>query len=108
MDKVPMTKQGFESLEKELKKLVSEERPNVIAAISEARAHGDLSENAEYHAAKERQSFVEGRIQELQGVISAAQISDPSTFDGDVVKFGARVKIVEEETDAETAYQIVG
>jgi transcription elongation factor GreA len=108
MDKVPMTKAGHEALEKELRRLVSEERPNVIAAISEARAHGDLSENAEYHAAKERQSFIEGRIQELQGVISAAQIIDPSSFDGETVKFGARVLIVDEETEAEIAYQIVG
>ncbi|HTK84012.1 MAG TPA: transcription elongation factor GreA [Patescibacteria group bacterium] len=108
MDKVPMTKAGHEALEKELRRLVSEERPSVIAAIAEARAHGDLSENAEYHAAKERQSFIEGRIQELQGVISAAQIIDPSSFDGDTVKFGARVLIVDEETDAEIKYQIVG
>lgn len=108
MDKVPMTKAGHEALEKELKRLVSQERPSVIAAIAEARAHGDLSENAEYHAAKERQSFIEGRIQELQGVISAAQIIDPSSFDGETVKFGARVLIVDEETEAEIAYQIVG
>jgi len=108
VDKVPMTKGGFETLEKELKKLKSEERPAVIEAISTARAHGDLSENAEYHAAKERQSFIEGRIQELSGVISAAQIIDSSGFDGKTVKFGAKVKIVDENTDAETAYHIVG
>jgi transcription elongation factor GreA len=108
MDKIPMTKAGFAALEKELKKLTSEERPAVIEAIAEARAHGDLSENAEYHAARERQSFIEGRIQELTGVIAAAQIIDPSTFSGDTVKFGAHVLIVDEDTDVETRYQIVG
>jgi transcription elongation factor GreA len=108
VDKVPMTKGGFDALEKELKKLKSEERPAVIEAIAVARAHGDLSENAEYHAAKERQSFIEGRIKELQAVISAAQIIDPASLNGDTVKFGARVTIVDEETDAETSYQIVG
>jgi transcription elongation factor GreA len=108
MDKVPMTKQGHEALEKELKNLKSVERPAVIEAIAVAREHGDLKENAEYHAARERQSFVEGRIQELEGVISAAQIIDPSGFNGDIVKFGARVVIVDEDTDAETTYQIVG
>jgi transcription elongation factor GreA len=108
MDKVPMTKQGFEALEIELKKLKSEERPAVIQAIAEARAHGDLSENAEYSAARERQSFIEGRIKELEGVISAAQIIDPATLKGDTIKFGAKVTLVDEETDAEVKYQIVG
>lgn len=103
-----MTTAGFAALEKELKKLMSEERPAVIEAIAEARAHGDLSENAEYHAARERQSFIEGRIQELTGVISAAHIIDPSTLSGDTVKFGARVLIVDEDTEVEMTYQIVG
>ena len=108
MDKVPMTQTGFDTLETELKKLKSVERPAIIEAIAEARAHGDLSENAEYHAARERQSFVEGRIQELEAVISAAQIIDYTAFDGDMVKFGATVQIADEETDAEMTYQIVG
>lgn len=108
MDKVPMTREGFDSLEKELKKLKSEERPAVIEAIAEARAHGDLSENAEYHAAREKQSFIEGRIKELEGVISAAQIIDPSSMSGDTVKFGAHVVIVDEDTDVEVRYQLVG
>lgn len=108
MDKVPMTKGGLEALEIELKKLKSEERPAVIQAIAEARAHGDLSENAEYSAARERQSFIEGRIKELEGVISAAQIIDPATLAGDTIKFGAKVVIVDENTDVELRYQIVG
>jgi transcription elongation factor GreA len=108
MDKVPMTRKGHEALEVELKRLKSEERPAVIEAIAVARAHGDLSENAEYSAARERQSFIEGRIQELESVISHAQIIDPTAFSGNVVKFGAKVKIVDEETDAEVAYQLVG
>jgi transcription elongation factor GreA len=108
MDKIPMTKGGADALENELKKLKSIERPAVIEAIAEARAHGDLSENAEYHAARERQSFIEGRIQELEAVISAVQIIDFTAFNGDSVKFGATVLIVDEETDAEMTYQIVG
>ena len=108
MDKIPMTKEGFEALEKELKKLKSEDRPAVIEAIATAREHGDLSENAEYHAAREQQSFIEGRIQELEAVISAVQIIDPATLGGDTVKFGAKVVIVDEETDIEVSYQIVG
>jgi transcription elongation factor GreA len=108
MDKVPMTRKGFEALEAELKRLKSEERPAVIEAIAVARAHGDLSENAEYSAARERQSFIEGRIMELEGVISHAQIIDPTAFTGDVVKFGAQVKIVDEDTDVEVSYQLVG
>lgn len=103
-----MTKQGFETLEAELKKLKSVERPAIIEAIAEARAHGDLSENAEYHSAREKQSFLEGRIKELEGVISNAQIIDPATLSGDTVKFGARVLIVDEHTDIEVVYQIVG
>ena len=108
MDKIPMTKEGCEALEKELKTLKSEARPNVIQAIATAREHGDLSENAEYHAAREQQSFIEGRIQELEAVISKAQIIDPSTLSGNTVKFGARVVLVDEETEAEVRYQIVG
>jgi len=108
MDKIPMTREGADALENELKKLKSVERPNVIQAISEARAHGDLSENAEYSAAKERQSFIEGRIQELEAVISAIQIIDPSSLSGTTVKFGARVVVYDEDTEIELSYQIVG
>lgn len=103
-----MTQGGLEALEKELKKLKSEERPAVIQAIAEARAHGDLSENAEYSAARERQSFIEGRIKELESVISSAQVIDPASLSGDTVKFGAKVVIVDENTDIEVRYQIVG
>jgi len=103
-----MTRGGLESLEAELRNLKSVERPAVIEAIATAREHGDLKENAEYHAARERQSFVEGRIQELESVISAVQIIDFSAFDGTTVKFGARVLIVDEDTEAEVTYQIVG
>lgn len=108
MDKVPMTKAGHAALEAELKNLKSVERPAVIEAISVARDHGDLSENAEYHAARERQSFIEGRIQELEAVMPAAQVIDFMEFSGDAVKFGATVTIVDEETDKEVTYQIVG
>lgn len=108
MDKIPMTSEGFLVLEAELKNLKSVERPAVIAAIAEARAHGDLSENAEYHAARERQSFIEGRIKELDAVISLAQIIDPKTLSGDVVKFGATVILADEDTDEELKFQIVG
>jgi transcription elongation factor GreA len=108
MDKVPMTKAGAVALEKELQKLKSVDRPNVIEAIAEARAHGDLSENAEYHAAREQQSFIEGRIQELEAVISALEIIDTGSMSGNMVKFGAKVLIVDEDTDAEMSYQIVG
>ena len=108
MDKIPMTVKGFETLEAELKDLKSVQRPTVIQAIAEAREHGDLSENAEYHAAREQQSFIEGRIKELEAVISRANVIDPSTMSGDSVKFGATVKVVDEDTDAESTYQIVG
>lgn len=108
MDKIPMTAAGAKALEVELKKLKSEDRPAVIAAIAEARAHGDLSENAEYHAARERQSFIEGRIKELEAVISAIQIIDPATLSGDTVKFGARVLLIDEDTEEEVTWQIVG
>jgi len=108
MEKIPMTRAGVEALEAELRKLKSQDRPAVIQDIAEARAHGDLSENAEYNAARERQSFIEGRIQELEAVISSAQIIDPASFSGDVVKFGARVLIVDADTEIEVSYQIVG
>jgi transcription elongation factor GreA len=108
MDTIPVTKQGFERLETELEDLIRVQRPEVIAAIAEAREHGDLSENAEYHAAREQQSFIEGRIQELEAVTGRAQIIDPATLSGDKVVFGATVTIVNEETDEESTYQIVG
>ncbi len=108
MDKFPLTKEGFTALEQELKNLKGVERPNIIAAIAEARSHGDLSENAEYSAAKEKQSFIEGRIQELKAVISRAQVIDPSLNKGDIVRFGAVVLVVDEDTDKESKYQIVG
>ena len=108
MDKFPLSKEGFTALEQELKNLKGVERPNIIAAIAEARSHGDLSENAEYSAAKEKQSFIEGRIQELEAVISRAQVIDPSLNKGDIVRFGAVVLVVDEDTDKESKYQIVG
>ncbi len=107
-DKVPMTADGYDRLQDELKHLKSIERPAIIVAIAEAREHGDLSENAEYHAARERQSFIEGRVAELEDKISRAQIIDPSKLSGDTVKFGATVTVVDEDTDEETTYQIVG
>lgn len=108
MQKFPMTAPGLQRLEDELRQLKSKERPAVIRAIAEARAHGDLSENAEYHAARERQSFIEGRIDELEMIVSAAEVIDPSTLTGEHVKFGAHVRLVDEETDKEATYQIVG
>lgn len=108
MDKVPMTKAGHERLKAELKNLKETARPAVIKAIAEAREHGDLSENAEYHAARERQSFIEGRIQELEGLVGRADVIDPSKMSGTTVKFGATVEIVDEDTDEEKSYQIVG
>jgi transcription elongation factor GreA len=108
MEKIPMTAQGFEALETEIKHLKSVERPAVIRAISEARAHGDLSENAEYHSAKERQSFIEGRVMELEDKLSRAQVIDVSKLSGKVVKFGATVTVVDEDTDQKAKYQIVG
>jgi len=103
-----MTAPGLQRLEDELRQLKSEERPAIIRAIAEARSHGDLSENAEYHAARERQSFIEGRIAELEEIVSSAEVIDPSTLSGDHVKFGAHVRLVDEETDKEATYQIVG
>ncbi len=108
MDKLPMTLRGFNMIEAELKNLKGEGRSTVIKAIAEAREHGDLSENAEYHAAKERQSFIEGRILELEDMQSRAQVIDPATLSGSKVKFGATVHLVDEETEEESRYQIVG
>lgn len=103
-----MTVAGHARLEEEIKHLKSVERPAIIEAIAEARSHGDLSENAEYHAARERQSFIEGRIAELEDKLSRADVIDTSKMSGNVVKFGAHVKVVDEDTDAEQAFQIVG
>ena len=108
MEKVPMTRRGYDALGAELKELKENTRPAVIKAIAEAREHGDLSENAEYHAAREKQSFVEGRIQELEGMIGRADVIDPTKFSGETIKFGATVNIVDEDTDEEKTYQIVG
>lgn len=108
MEKFPLTKEGFEALEAELKKLKFTDRPNIIAAIDEARSHGDLSENAEYSAAKEKQSFIEGRIKELEVVLSRAQVINPTDIKTDVIRFGAHVLVVDEDTDRESTYQIVG
>ena len=108
MDKYPMTPAGFEALQAELIDLKTVQRPNVIEAIAEARAHGDLSENAEYHAAREQQSFIEGRIKELEAVTGKAQVIDSTEFSGDTVKFGATVDVVDEDTDEESTYTIVG
>jgi len=103
-----MTAPGYTRLEEEHKELKSVERPAIIRAIAEAREHGDLSENAEYHSARERQSFIEGRILELESLMSRAEVIDPATLSGDTVKFGAKVTIVDEDTDEEKTYQIVG
>lgn len=109
MEKIPMTALGLERLEKELKQFKSVERPAIIAAIAEARAHGDLSENAEYSAAKEKQSFIEGRIKELESIISRAEVIDVASMRGhETVKFGATVTVVDEESEEELRYQIVG
>ncbi|MET0181831.1 MAG: transcription elongation factor GreA [Caulobacterales bacterium] len=108
MEKVPMTAEGYAALEAELKRLKTEERPTVIAAISEARQHGDLSENAEYHAAKERQSFIEGRLAELEDKLARAQVIDPTKLSGKSVKFGATVEVLDEDTNKKSKYKIVG
>jgi len=108
MDKLPITAAGFQDLEKELKNLKSVERPAIIEAIATARDHGDLSENAEYHSAREKQSFIEGRIQELEGRMSLAEVIDPATMSGNRVMFGATVELVDEDTEEEVTYQIVG
>ena len=109
MNKVPLTVAGAEKLRQELHRLKTVDRPSVIAAIAEARSHGDLSENAEYDAAKERQGFIEGRIAEIEGKLSAAQVIDPSTLDaGGRVVFGATVDLSDEDSGSEMTYQIVG
>lgn len=108
MDKIPMTAAGHAALEAELKRRQQQDRPSIIEAISEARALGDLSENAEYHAAKEAQSLNEGRILELEGLISRAEIIDVSKLDGKTIKFGATVTLIDEDTEEEKVYQIVG
>jgi transcription elongation factor GreA len=108
MQRIPMTAEGFRTLETELKTLKASERPAVIAAIAEARAHGDLSENAEYHAAKERQSFIEGRVAELEDKLARAEVIDTSKLGGSTVKFGARVTVTDEDTEETFVYKIVG
>jgi len=107
MEKIPLTAKGFTKLDAELKKLKSVERPAVIKAIAEAREHGDLSENAEYHAAREKQSFIEGRVKELESIIGRADVIDLSKMSG-AVKFGATIVILDEDTDKKKTYQIVG
>lgn len=108
MNKVPMTASGYEALKEELRWRQQDERPRIIAAISEARAHGDLSENAEYHSAKEAQSHNEGRISELEDMIGRAEVIDVSKLSGKTIKFGATVKLVDEDTEEQKVYQIVG
>lgn len=107
MDKIPLTRVGQTTLSDELKHLKSVERPSVIRAIAEAREHGDLSENAEYHAAREKQSFIEGRVKELESILSRAEVIDPAKLSG-TIKFGATVTLVDEDTGDEKIYQIVG
>jgi transcription elongation factor GreA len=108
MDKIPMTPGGYAVLSEEYRRRTSEGRPSIIAAISEARAHGDLSENAEYHAAKEQQSLNEGRIQELEAILALADIIDISKLGGPTIKFGATITVIDESTEDERTYQIVG
>ena len=108
MNKIPMTSEGYVKLQEELKKLTSEDRPNIIAAIAEARGHGDLSENAEYQYAKEQQSLIEGRIADLESSISRAEVIDIKTITGNSIKFGATVEIEDDDTEKKQMYQIVG
>tara|TARA_Y100000741_G_scaffold337644_1_gene297141 strand:+ start:1159 stop:1629 length:471 start_codon:yes stop_codon:yes gene_type:complete len=108
MNKVPMTSLGYSDLQEELKKLINEDRPKIIAAIAEARSHGDLSENAEYQYAKEQQSLIEGKILELESTIAQAEIIDVTKLSGNEIKFGATVKIRDDDSDEESTYQIVG
>jgi transcription elongation factor GreA len=108
VEKVPMTPRGFAQLSEELRWRQQEERPRIIEAISEARAHGDLSENAEYHAAKEAQSHNEGRVGELEDLVARAEVIDLTKMSGDKIKFGATVKLIDEDTEEEKTYQIVG
>ena len=107
MEKIPMTRRGFDALDAELKQLKTVDRPAIIRDIAEAREHGDLSENAEYHAAREKQGFIEGRIKELEGTLSLADVIDPAKLSG-AIKFGATVTLVDEDSDEEKTYQIVG
>ncbi|RZO65834.1 MAG: transcription elongation factor GreA [Parvularculaceae bacterium] len=108
MQKVPMTPGGYARLEEEIKHLKNVERPDVIGAIAEARAHGDLSENAEYHAAKERQSWIEGQILDLEDKFSRAEVIDVAKMEGETVRFGATVTLIDEDTEEEKTWQIVG
>ena len=108
MEKVPMTAAGLADLEDEFRRLKNDERPAISKAIGVAREHGDLKENAEYHAAKERQGMIETRLKDLEGIISCAEVIDPSTLSGERVQFGATVALADEETDEESTFQIVG
>lgn len=108
MDRIPMTPEGYQKLKEELDRLIKTERPAIIKAIAEARAHGDLSENAEYHAAREKQSFIEGRIQELQAKLSRAYIIDPSKINHNKVAFGAKVRVIDLDTEEEKEFHLVG
>jgi transcription elongation factor GreA len=108
MNKIPMTAVGYNRLQEELKRLKTVDRPTIIRAIAEARDHGDLSENAEYHAARDRQSFIEGRLAEIEDKIARAEIIDVSKLSGSIIKFGAKVTLADEETDEEQTFQIVG
>ena len=107
-EKIPMTSVGYDQLNAELKKLKFEDRPAIVAAIEEARSHGDLSENAEYQTARDKQSFIEGRIQDLEAALSLAQVIDPKTLSGETVLFGATVDVSDLDTDQKQTYQIVG
>ena len=108
MERVPMTVEGYKALETELQRLKAEERPRIIQAFAEARAHGDLSENAEYHAAKEAQGMNEAKLAELEDKLGRADVIDPTKLSGETVKFGATVKLVDEDTDEEVTYKVVG
>lgn len=108
MNKIPMTSDGYNRLREELRRLKSVDRPAVIRAIAEAREHGDLAENAEYHSARDRQSFIEGRLAEIEDKIARAEVIDVSKLSGSVIKFGAKVTLADEETDEEQTFQIVG
>ena len=108
MNKIPMTASGYEKLQAELKKLINEDRPNIIAAIAEARSHGDLSENAEYQYAKEQQSLIEGKIQDLESTSGLAEIIDVSKLSGKEIKFGATIEIEDNDSEVKSKYQIVG
>ena len=108
LDKVPMTSDGHQAMLDEIKHLKSVERPRIIKAITEARAHGDLAENAEYHAAKDQQGWIEARVAELEDKVSRADVIDVSKLSGDTVKFGAHISLIDEDTDDEAVYQIVG